>query len=127
MRTTCIPAIAGLLQNIVLNISELGGISTGESILNRTLLIISQLMDWNSIQTFLSKEEVFRVIVKLLGNESFKCNALECILTMVKKGMETNQKMQMLEQMGIIPLLSTLPTHSEDPEIQEEFNSLVLP
>lgn len=120
MRTTsAIPEITCFLRDAVHASVLQGHLPIG----SRCLLCLSQLIGWIDIKLVLP--ELYPLLRELLQHQEKKvlqAESLACIFEIVKKGMDPVLKVELIAQIEIIPILSSLIPRNKSPLLYTTFD-----
>ncbi|CDW81505.1 exportin-t [Stylonychia lemnae] len=93
-----------------------------EEMVNDTLEVMGQLIDWNALELFGGLIELFK---SFLNNPKYRANAISCFHSIVYKGMDYPQKVELIVNLQFLDILESFEIRfrerpSEDSDLQEE-------
>ncbi len=97
--------IVQVLEQVLLN-SQL----FSEDAVNDSLLVLSQLTDWNQLDPYFTNPTLIDLyITKFMQSDIFQCNAFRCLDAIVQKGAESQERVKnMTETINFIELIKGL-------------------
>eukprot|EP00347_Sterkiella_histriomuscorum_P020494 403337586 len=93
-----------------------------EELVNNTLEVMAQLIDWNALELFGEQINIFKAFLQM---KKFRNNALSCIHAIAYKGMDYPLKVELLVNLGFLDILESFKIKyrerpSEESDEQEE-------
>ena len=94
MRNNVIPNIVFVIKSILENEEHI----TNKLLINKSIIIISQLIDWNTLDNFNSVIDI--ILGQLIQQYKYFSPCMDIIYAMVKKGMEPNIKRKLIYEIN---------------------------
>lgn len=93
-----------------------------EEIVNDSLEVMAQLIDWNALELFAGQIELFK---GFLSDAKYRTNAMLCFHAIIYKGMDYPQKVELIVNLKFMDILESFSIvfrdrPSEESDLQEE-------
>eukprot|EP01135_Chromosphaera_perkinsii_P006917 Nk52_evm5s628 gene=Nk52_evmTU5s628 len=104
----CTNGSGGGIGNGMANGNGLSEADNGRrTIVNACLAVVSLYIDWIDIDLIVN-ERFMTLFFQFISMREYRENSASCFISIVNKGMESSAKINMIQQLNIIPLLRTL-------------------
>lgn len=86
---------------------------------NETLEVISQLIDWNSLEYFSGAIELFKMFLQM---DQYRTQALSCLHAIVHKGMDYSQKVELIVNLNFLEIIESFQIKYRERNQDDEFD-----